>query len=325
MGMDQQAAPTANVPAMAMQAVRGFCMGVADIVPGVSGGTIALIFGIYHRLIANVRMGAKALGSLVKLDLRSAIERVKAIEWTFIVPLLAGVVIAVVSLSHFIEGLLDDYPEEMAGVFLGLVAASVIIAWKQVESWSNETYAILGVVAVAAFILLGFQSGAIADPSPLQFFGAGAIAICAMILPGISGSFLLLMMGMYAGLLGAVNGREIPDVAIFMVGAVIGLALFSTLLSWMLEHHSDRVLAAIIGLMIGSARVLWPWPNGVGVISDEEDEVVKGTDLGWADDAASFIWPTALAVAAFLAVWGISVYGERRMAARAERAEAVNA
>ncbi|MEM7286531.1 MAG: DUF368 domain-containing protein [Actinomycetota bacterium] len=324
MEMDQQASPGAPLPAMAMQAVRGFCMGVADIVPGVSGGTIALIFGIYHRLIANVRIGAQALGSIVKLDISTAIERIRAVEWTFIIPLLAGVGVALVSLSHFIEELLADYPEEMAGVFLGLVAASVIIAWKQVERWSNETYVILGVVAVAAFILLGFQSGAIADPSPIQFFGAGAIAICAMILPGISGSFLLLMMGMYAGLLGAVNEREIPDVAIFMVGAVIGLALFSTLLSWLLEHHNDRVLAAIIGLMIGSARVLWPWPNGVGVISEEEDEVVKGTELGWADDLGSFAWPTVLAVVAFALVLGISVYGERRMAARAE-AEPVNA
>lgn len=324
MGMDQQGESSATLPAVAMQGVRGFCMGVADIVPGVSGGTIALIFGIYHRLIANVRTGATALGSLAKLDIRTAIERLKAIEWAFIVPLLAGIGIALVSLSHFIEDLLADHPEEMAGVFLGLVAASVIIAWKQVESWSTETYAILSVVTVAAFVLLGFQSGAIADPSPLQFFGAGAIAICAMILPGISGSFLLLMMGMYAGLLGAVNDREIPDVAVFMVGAVLGLALFSTLLSWLLEHHNDRVLAAILGLMIGSARVLWPWPNGVGVISDEEDEAVKGTDLGWPDDAASFLWPTVLAVAAFVAVWGISLYGERRMAARTAH-EAVNA
>ena len=303
---------------MAMQVVRGFCMGAADIVPGVSGGTIALIFGIYSRLIDNVRQGARALGSFVKLDVRTGFERIKAIEWSFLIPLLAGILIALASLSHFLEGLLEDHPEEMAGLFLGLVAASVIIAWKQVTAWNNEAYAIVAIVAVAAFVLLGFQSGAISNPSAIQFFGAGCIAICAMILPGISGSFLLLMMGMYAPLLTAVNDREIPDVAVFGVGAIIGLALFSTLLHWLLEHHGDRVLAAIIGLMIGSVRVLWPWPNGVGVISEEEDEVVKGTDLGWADDVAAFFWPTILAVVAFAIVLGISMYGERRAAARAE-------
>jgi putative membrane protein len=314
MSMDQPRTPPA---ALAMQAVRGFCMGVADIVPGVSGGTVALILGIYERLIMNVRTGAGALGAVVKLDIRGAVDRVKSIEWGFVLPLLAGIVIAFGALSHFIEGLLEDHPEEMAGLFLGLVAASVVIAWKLVKTWDVTAKGLLVAVAVAAFVLLGFQSGSIADPSPLQFIGAGAIAICAMILPGISGSFLLVMMGMYAALLGAVNDRELPDLAIFMVGAVIGLALFSTLLGWLLQRHYRLVLAALIGLMIGSVRVLWPWPHGVGIISDEESEAVKGTDLGWADDIGSFLRPTLLALVAFLAVVGISIWGERRISSRA--------
>ena len=122
----------------------------------------------------------------------------------------------------------------------------------------------------------------------------------------------MLMMGMYAPLLDAVNERDIPNVAVFMLGAVVGLAAFSTLLSWLLHNHHDRVLAAILGLMIGSVRVLWPWPNGVGIISEEEAEAVDGTALGWADDVASFVWPTLLAVVAFLIVWGLSIFGERR-------------
>ena len=307
-----------------MQAVRGFCMGVADIVPGVSGGTIALIFGIYNRLVANVRQGAGAIGRVLKLDIRGALDALKAVEWAFIVPLVAGLGVAVVALSHFIEDLLIDHPEPMAGLFLGLVAASVIIAWKMVSAWRTETYGLLAVVAVASFFILGFQTGTITNPSPAQFLGAGAIAICAMILPGISGSFLLLMLGMYVPLLGAVNEREIPDVAVFAVGAVIGLALFSTLLSWLLERHNDRVLAALVGLMIGSVRVLWPWPRGVGVISDVEDELVKGTDLGWPDSFTDFFWPTVLAAIAFVAVVGLSVYAERH-SSRAQSAEAATA
>jgi putative membrane protein len=321
MTMDQ---PRSTPAVLAMQAVRGFCMGVADIVPGVSGGTIALILGIYERLIDNVHTGARALGALVKLDLRGAVERVKSIEWSFILPLLTGIVVAFGALSHFIETLLHDYPEEMAGLFFGLVAASVVIAWKLVKTWDAEAYGLLVGVTVLAFILLGFQSGAIAEPSSLQFLGAGAIAICAMILPGISGSFLLLMMGMYSALLAAVNDRDMASLFVFIVGAVIGLALFSTLLSWLLHHHGDRVLAALIGLMIGSARVLWPWPNGVGVISDDETEAVNGTDLGWADDFTSFIRPTVLALLAFVVVLGLSLYGERRTRAAQPTPEAVN-
>ena len=299
-----------------MQALRGFCMGVADIIPGVSGGTIALIFGIYQRLVANIRTGARALARIVRGDVRGFVEQVKAVEWLFLVPLLAGIGVAFVSLSHVIEELLHDYPEEMAGLFLGLVAASVLIAWRMVTTWDPQDYAVVAIVSVAAFVLLGFQSGANTDPSLVQFLGAGAIAICAMILPGISGSFLLLMLGMYAAVLGAVNDRELVDLGVFMVGAVIGLALFSTVLSWLLEHHHDTVLAALIGLMIGSIRVLWPWPNGVGIISDVEDEVITGTDLGWADGFSDFLWPTVLAALAFAVVMALARVGERRASGR---------
>jgi len=310
MKMTQHSGP--SVRAIAAQGLRGFCMGVADIVPGVSGGTIALILGIYQRLVDNIRAGARVLGRLLRLDVRGSVEQFKSIEWAFILPLLAGIGIAFAGLSHLIEQLLENYPEEMAGLFLGLVVASSLIAWKLVQTWTPEALSILGLVSLGAFLLLGFQSGAVSSPAAWQWIGAGAIAICAMILPGISGSFLLLMMGMYAALLGSVNERELGDVGLFMVGAVVGLALFSTLLSWLLEHHSDRVLAALIGLMIGSVRVLWPWPNGVGIISDEEAELVSGTSLGWANSFADFAWPTVLAALAFVLVMGLATYADNR-------------
>lgn len=298
--------------AMLLMAARGFCMGLADIVPGVSGGTVALIFGIYERLIANVRQGARALGSLVKLDFSGFIDRLKAVEWNFLLPLVLGVGVAFVGLASVIETQLHDRPEEMAGLFLGLVLASVVIAAGQVRSWGNREYMAAAGVAIAAFILLGFQSGAVADPPLWAYLGAGAIAICAMILPGISGSFLLLMMGMYAALLSAVHDRAMVEVLVFLVGATIGLALFSTLLSALLEKHHDIMLASLIGLMVGSIRVLWPWPNGVGIIGEEGEETIKGTGLGWASDTSSFIWPTVLAVVAFIAVVGFSRLADSR-------------
>ena len=302
------------LPAPVWQIIRGFCMGAADIVPGVSGGTIALVFGIYQKLVDSVHTGAQALGALLKGDGSGFVAKLKAVDWFFLAPLLLGIGIAFVALSGIIESLLEDHPEAMAGLFLGLVAASVVIARNEISRWTPPLYVIAAVVAAATFIGLGFQSGAVKDPSLLAFVGAGAIAICAMILPGISGSFLLLMMGMYAPLLSAVHDRELGKIAVFMVGATAGLALFSTLLNWLLEHHRETLLAALIGLMVGSVRVLWPWPNGVGIISDVEDEVVKGTDLGWATSAAEFFWPTVLALAAFGIVLAIAAIGERQTA-----------
>ena len=239
-------------------------MGTADLVPGVSGGTIALVLGIYERLIGSVREGSSALGGLVKFDFEAMRTHFKRVEWSFLVPLLGAILLAVVLLASFIEHQLEERPTVLAGLFLGLVVGSVVIAWKLIKRPEMKHLAIVVVVALALFVLLGVGEGeTAADPSNLAFFGAGALAICAMILPGISGSLILLMLGMYAPVLGAVSDRDLTTIAVFGLGAVIGLALFSQLLNWALEQHHDPVLAVLVGLMAGSTRVLWPWPDGV--------------------------------------------------------------
>ena len=292
------------------QLVRGFLMGAADVVPGVSGGTIALILGIYEKLIDQVRAGAKALGTLAKGDLKGFWRRVMSLDFVFLIPLGIGVLLAVGGLASVLETQLEENPEEMAGLFFGLVAASVMIGWDLISKRTSTHLAIVIVVAVAIFFLLGFQSGPIADPSPGVFVGAGALAICAMILPGISGSFILLMIGMYAAVIGAVDDRAFGDVALVGIGAVVGLALFSTGLGWLLDNHGDTVMAAMVGLMLGSLRVLWPWPNGVGVISEDESEVIDGTGLEWpASD--EILGPVALAVVGFVVVMALSRIGKR--------------
>ena len=298
-------------PKIAAQLARGFLMGAADVVPGVSGGTIALVLGIYNKLIDTVRSGARALGVLVKGDLKGFWQRFTSIDWMFLAPLLAGVGVAVVSLASIIETQLHDNPEEMAGLFFGLVAGSVLVGLSLLTRRSNEHVVIMVAVGVALFWLLGFQSGPVVDPSPLVFVGAGALAICAMILPGISGSFILLMMGMYAAVLGAVHDREFVDIGLVGIGAIIGLALFSSLLGWVLERQFNRVMAALIGLMLGSLRVLWPWPNGVGVIAEDESEVIDGTGLEWPTDLDAFIGPAVLAVVGFGLVMAITQVGRR--------------
>ena len=291
---------------------RGFAMGTADIVPGVSGGTIALILGIYERLIASIRTGARSLGRLARGDIGGFFTQLKAIEWTFIGPLLFGIAAAVVVLSSVIDRLLTDEPEAMAGLFFGLVVASIVVAWKLLGNRDGARLAVLVVVAVIAFFALGLQSGRVANPSALAFFATGAIAICAMILPGISGSFLMLMLGMYAAFVGAVHDREITNLLFFVVGALIGLAAFSTLLSWVLEHHRDTLLAALIGLMAGSLRVLWPWPNGVGTIEDDAADQIDGTVIELPSDFGDAWLPILLAVVAFVIVTALDRFAPTR-------------
>lgn len=253
-----------------LTAVRGFAMGAADIVPGVSGGTIALIFGIYERLVSSVRAGSSALGHLAKGDLPGFKDWMKRVDWVFIIPLGIGILTAVVALAPLIKHLLEDEAVVMAAVFLGLVAGSVVVAWRILKSPSAQHVLIMVAVGGVAFILLGLRGGTTedtvsqaADPSLLAFFLAGAVAICAMILPGISGSFLLVILGMYGPVLAAVTDRDVSALLVFLIGAVIGLALFSQVLDRALHRHHDVVIASLIGLMAGSVRVLWPWPFGV--------------------------------------------------------------
>ena len=175
------------IPKVGAQLVRGLLMGAADVVPGVSGGTIALIVGIYETLIDQVRAGAKALGMLVRGNLRGFWKQVRGLDVTFLLPLAIGILLAVGGLASVLETQLEENPEEMAGLFFGLVAASVLIGWDLISARTSTHLAVVLLVAVAIFFGLGFQSGPVTDPSPVVFVGAGALAICAMILPGISG------------------------------------------------------------------------------------------------------------------------------------------
>jgi putative membrane protein len=244
--------------------IGGFFMGAADLVPGVSGGTIALVIGIYERLVESIREGSSALAALSRGRPGGFAEHVKRVEWLFLLPLLGGILLAVVSLASVLEHQLETNPTIMAGGFFGLVVGSVLIAWRLIRRPLPRHLVIGLIVAVALFSLLGIGGDVtVTDPSLILFFGAGALAICAMILPGISGSLILLLIGMYPAVLEAVNERDLIAVGVFVVGATVGLAVFSQVLHWALRNHHDDVVAGLVGLMAGSLRVLWPWPEGV--------------------------------------------------------------
>lgn len=239
--------------------------------PGVSGGTIALVLGIYDRLIRNIRNGARGLKQLLTGDVDGFKQTLGHIEWVWLVTLLAGILIAVAALSSILETLLDDHPVVMAGLFFGLVVGTIWIAYNLLDGIDAIGVAIMLGVGLGLFLLLGLREATEVDERDAEivtqplwiFFLVGALAICAMILPGISGSFILVMLGMYTEVLGAVSDRDVLTLVVFALGCVAGLALFSTLLNWLLEHYRNWVIAAMIGLMLGSMRVLWPWPRGL--------------------------------------------------------------
>lgn len=278
-------------------------MGAADIVPGVSGGTIALIVGIYERLVRSIRAGSSMIGHALRADWAGSRRWFREVEWGFLLALVAGILLAILSLTRILESLLRDYPEEMAGLFLGLIAGSVVIAWRLVGNWDAARLLILVGSAMVVFLLLGLREGTsdetvgqLADPALWAFFAAGAVAVCALILPGVSGSFLLVVLGMYGPVLDAVNDREMISLSVLLIGMVTGLALFSQLLNWLLENYHDTVMAALIGLMMGSLRVLWPWPDGL-----------DSTQLGRPED--DFVLTAVVATVALLVVVALGRLG----------------
>ncbi len=239
--------------------VRGILMGGADIIPGVSGGTVALIVGIYERLVHSIKLlfaGAVALLRGRTADFRSNLEEV---EWMLIVPLFAGIATALLVGAAFIPGLLKRHPVEMRAVFFGLILGSLVIPWRRMGDRSPSMWVLAVIAAALAFVLVGLPARDAADPALWTVFFMAAVAICAMILPGVSGAFLLLVFGIYEPTLTALHDRDLVYVAVFGAGAALGLGSFSGILNWLLEHYHDATMAVLIGLMAGSLRALWPW------------------------------------------------------------------
>ena len=236
--------------------LKGLAMGAADVVPGVSGGTIAFISGIYDRLLAAIAACTPA--KLVWLARGRWRETWQAIDGTFLLVLLAGIFTSIASLARLISYLLVAWPELIWSFFFGLILVSVWLVGLQIGRWNVATIAALIGGAVFAYLItvaVPLQW----DATPVMLFLAGSIAICAMILPGISGSFILLLLGLYTTVLGAVKSLDVALLGIFMLGCVTGLLCFSRLLGWLLSHVRHITLAFLTGLLVGSLNMVWPW------------------------------------------------------------------
>lgn len=284
------------MPRALLHLLHGLLMGSADAVPGVSGGTMALIVGIYGRLLSSIGHGFRAILAAVRFDRESLNRHLRGVEWGLVVPLAVGIATAIVIAASFVPDLLEDRPVESRAVFLGLVAASLTVPWTQIRDRSRRSLVIAVAAAVPAFLLSGLPSGAVSDPGVLAIFFGAAFAVCAMILPGVSGSFLLLVVGMYEPTLRAVDDRDFVYLGIFAVGMVIGLGSFSLLLGRLLARRHDATMAALVGLMAGSLRALWPWQDESRALLSPSDPVV----------------PVLLAIAGALFVAGIQVFAWRR-------------
>ena len=277
----------------------GFCIGSADLVPGVSGSTVAVLFGIYERLLGAVQRVAGALHRVVRGDLRGAWRHVRGVEWALVVPVAAGAAAALVALSGAVDWLLTFRAEAVAGAFCGLVCAAVVVATRQVRPWSPTLGTVCVATAVASGWLFGLSATPVSEPAPLVYVGAGVLGVCAMILPGVSGSFVLLMIGLYASYIDALSHRDWAPLALLGAGVVVGALAFSSLLGRLLARQGAAVMAVLVGLMLGSLRVLWPWPDGVGILGGPGDEVISGTGLAWPHGREA-IWPAVCAVVAFV-------------------------
>lgn len=236
--------------------LRGLLMGAADIVPGVSGGTIAFITGIYDRLLAAISaFDLRWLRLLVRGDLAEAF---RAVDGLFLLSLLAGIGCSVATMAQFLGWLLDAHPVLLWAFFFGLIAGSALFLLRQVPRWDGSVLlAFAGGFVAAAAVALSPPLG-LGDGLPALFF-AGFLAICAMILPGISGSFILVLLGMYERVLGAIEAFDLAALAVFAAGAVSGLLSFSRLLHWLLARFHGTAMALLTGFLAGSLLAVWPW------------------------------------------------------------------
>jgi len=236
--------------------VKGLAMGGADVVPGVSGGTIAFISGIYEELIDSIK--AVNINSLKVLFKGEFKEFWQQINGNFLAVLLSGIAISLASLARLMTYLMEHNPIQLWSFFLGLILISSIVILRQIKKWSFGV-AIAGIIGIIASYYLTSMSPAQTSDSYWIIFLSGAIAICAMILPGISGAFILLIMGKYQLVVGALGNLDYGIIAVFIAGCGFGILLFVRLISWLLHKYYNYAIAVLAGFMMGSLNKIWPW------------------------------------------------------------------
>jgi putative membrane protein len=246
--------------------VHGVVIGSANVIPGVSGGTMALIFGIYEELIHSLSAGFTAVLRVLRLDLDGMRSKLREINWILIGGLAVGVLAILVVGGKLVPYFLDTYPEQSRGLFFGLIIGSLAIPWLRMSGVSARHVVLAVLAATIAFILVGLPPRDFGSPGLIVTFLTAMAAITAMILPGVSGAHLLLVLGMYTPTFRAIDERDLGFIVVFALGAGLGLGAFAKFLNWLLARYHDATMAVLIGLMAGSLRALWPWVSGDGML-----------------------------------------------------------
>ena len=250
---------------------KGMMMGAADAVPGVSGGTIAFMTGIYEELIYSLKQcGPQALSILFKQGAAAAWQHING---AFLLTLLGGILFSLLTVAHIVLFWLDTYPELLWSFFLGLIVATIWSIMGHIKRWDPAVIFAFLLGTLAAYLITSISPTSI-EATPLYIFISGMIAICAMILPGISGSFILLLLGMYSSILLALKEFQLVTLATFAAGCVVGLLSFSRLLNWMFAHHKTLTLSLLGGFMLGSLNKVWPWKVTLESIVDRHGKLV---------------------------------------------------
>ena len=255
--------------------IKGMAMGIAEIIPGVSGGTIAFITGIYERFIGALQSFDLSLLKTLKTDgIKGAWERV---DGNFLVALAGGMFVSILLFVKLVTHLIESEPVLLWAFFFGLIVASAIYVGKQIPKWGIANFAALLIGAVVAYYIT-IASPANGNDALWFIFISGMIAICAMLLPGLSGSFVLLLMGMYGIVLTGVKNLDIPIIAVFALGCITGILSFSKLLNWAFHNHKYLTLSLLTGFLIGSLNRVWPWQEVLSRRANSQgEEVVEFT------------------------------------------------
>lgn len=296
--------------------LRGCAMGAADVVPGVSGGTIAFITGIYEELINSIKsIDLQALKLLFSLRLG---DFWKKINGTFLVSVVLGIAISIFSLAKLMTWLLEHHPIYIWSFFFGLIIASSVLVAKEIKQWNIFTIIALLAGAAAAYTITVMTPAE--TPNTWWFILlSGAIAICAMILPGISGAFILLLMGKYSYILGAVSSLNISVLLLFVVGAVAGIISFSHLLSWLLKNYHTLTVSLLTGFMIGSLNKVWPWKETIQTYVDSHgvekaliESNVSPARFGELTQSDPLLWQAiVMCMLGFILIYGIESAAKR--------------
>jgi len=285
-------------------------MGAANVIPGVSGGTMALILGIYEELINAIRsINLKFVRLITILNIKEALS---SVSWPFLLPVGLGVLLATFSLAEILSWLLDRYPVIVWSFFFGLIVSSVITVSRVIKQWRISAIVAIVVGTIIAYGLFGVIP--VSTPNaPWFIFVSGFIAICAMILPGISGAYILVLLGKYHYILEALNNKDFFTLFIIGAGALVGLISFAQILGWLLKRYYDLTMAILIGLMLGSLRKIWPWKETVTTFINSHGKEIPSlqSNIIPSSFTSEVVCALLFMLIGILVIWGLDLWARK--------------